>query len=110
MTRWCVLFCVLVTAVLLIGCGTFFDGDAVTVNSEAYGFFNPYCYGDEKFERWNSFTISQMCKSVLAPSTEGVIEKGGDYDTAFLNGCARVVFQDGQVLWVPTKYLEKGEE
>ncbi len=78
----------------------------VVVNGE--GYFNPYCHGETRYERWSAIESARLCQPVLIVNKEGVIRKGGDYQASFLNGAYRVVLEEGkEILWVKMEDLEK---
>lgn len=79
----------------------------VVVNGK--GYFNPYCHGEARYERWNVLQSAQLCKPMLAVNREGVIRKGGDYQASFLDGVYRVVFDNGEVFWFKAGDVKKIE-
>ena len=80
----------------------------VVVNGE--GYFNPYCHGEARYERWSPIESARLCQPVLIINQEGVIRQGGDYQVSFLNGAYRVVLDDGEkVFWFKAGDVKKIE-
>jgi len=85
------------------------EGNRVTLNPEAIGFFSPDCSGEKAYVSFDPPTISRFCKTLAVPDQSGIIEKGGDYDAFFRNGCYRVRFNDGTVLWIPSNFIGRDQ-
>ena len=79
----------------------------VVVNGE--GYFNPYCHGEARYERWSPIESARLCQPVLVVNEEGIIRKGGDYQAWFLNGAYRVVLDDGEVFWFKWENVKKNK-
>ena len=78
----------------------------VVVNGE--GYFNPYCHGETRYERWSAIESARLCQPTLV-NREGVIRQGGDYQESFLNGAYRVVLDGEEVFWFKAEDVKKIE-
>lgn len=80
----------------------------VVVNGK--GYFNPYCHGETRYERWSAIESAHLCQPVIIVNQEGVIRQGGDYQVSFLDGAYRVVLDDGEkVFWFKAEDVKKIE-